>query len=61
MIFTLIYILACIFSDNISFHISYLIGALLLDLLIGYPTITIIFKRRRRNQWNAINQIIIIH
>jgi len=44
MIFSLIYIIACLFSDEVSFNIWYMLGAILLDLLIGYPTFRITFK-----------------
>ena len=45
MIFSLIYIVACLFSDEVSFDIWYMFGAILLDLLIGYPTFRITLKR----------------
>ena len=46
MIFTLIYILACLFSDSIHFKLIYLIGAIILDLIFDYPTVKIIYRNK---------------
>ena len=44
MIFTLLYIVACLASETIHFRLGYLIGALLLDLILDYPCVKIIYR-----------------
>jgi hypothetical protein len=49
MIFTLVYILACILLQDIHLDLVYLAGAIILDLvLVDYPVVVIYKKNKRK-------------